>query len=115
MLALHLHYAGFFSSSAAENPEIRALAEHLTKTGAKFYGAYWCPHCQHQKELFGASVDRLPYVECTPLGPNATRAAICDNLGINSYPTWIISGNRYEGVLELRDLAQFSDYKGALP
>jgi len=22
-----------------------ALAECLTESGAKFYGAYWCPHC----------------------------------------------------------------------
>ena len=38
-----------------EDPKIRALAEHLTEEGALFYGASWCPHCQEQKLLFGAS------------------------------------------------------------
>jgi Predicted membrane protein len=30
-----------------------ALARHLTQIGAKEYGAYWCPHCYDQKQLFG--------------------------------------------------------------
>jgi hypothetical protein len=32
-----------------------ALAQHLLASGAKFYGAYWCSHCQKQKSLFGAT------------------------------------------------------------
>ena len=30
-----------------------ALAKHLSKTGAKMYGAFWCGHCANQKEVFG--------------------------------------------------------------
>jgi uncharacterized membrane protein len=39
---LHLHYSGLFDSGAGpEDPYLRGLAEHLTRTGAVFYGAYW--------------------------------------------------------------------------
>ena len=30
-----------------------ALTQHLKQVGAKMYGAFWCPHCQEQKQLFG--------------------------------------------------------------
>jgi glutaredoxin len=93
------------------------LAEHLTKADAKFYGASWCPHCKEQKELFGSSVSRLPYVECSPGGPQAPQAPICIQKNIESYPTWIINGQRYTGVQPLDSLAQLSkfDYQGAKP
>jgi uncharacterized membrane protein len=40
--ALHLHYGGFFDASMGpEDPWLRGLAEHLSQTGATFYGAYW--------------------------------------------------------------------------
>ena len=29
------------------------LAQCLTDKGAKFYGAFWCSHCQEQKAEFG--------------------------------------------------------------
>ncbi|MBI2361365.1 MAG: vitamin K epoxide reductase family protein, partial [Deltaproteobacteria bacterium] len=46
VLAAHLNYAGVWGPSATqEDPLVRALAEHLAKIDAKFYGAYWCPHC----------------------------------------------------------------------
>ena len=72
ILVLHLNYTGILGEPPApEDPEARALAIHLSKTGAKMYGAFWCPHCQQQKAIFGASANRLPYVECSPNGQNA--------------------------------------------
>src|SRR5215467_2633829 len=41
-----------------------AFAKCLTAKNAKMYGAYWCPHCQDQKEMFGSSFQYAPYVEC---------------------------------------------------
>jgi hypothetical protein len=41
-----------------------AFARCLTDRGVKMYGAWWCPHCQEQKEKFGASFEYVPYVEC---------------------------------------------------
>ncbi len=67
------------------NPALQSLAECLTESGAKLYGAYWCPHCIEQKEIFGASKDSLPYVECTE------EQETCTNAGITGYPTWIFA------------------------
>jgi uncharacterized membrane protein len=111
--ALHLHYAGYWGKAPRpEDPWIRGLAEYLANTDAKFYGASWCPHCQEQKESFGASAHRVPYVECSPGGPRAASARVCVEAGIKSYPTWIINGERYEGTQTLENLARYSKYKG---
>ena len=41
------------------------FAKCLGEKGLKFYGAFWCPHCQAQKALFGKSKELLPYIECS--------------------------------------------------
>lgn len=111
VLALHLHYAGYLGQTEGpEDPWIRGLAQHLSQVDAKFYGAYWCPHCAEQKEMFGSSVKRLPYVECSPTGPTGPQADVCKEKNIQSYPTWIINGERYTGVQPLDTLAQISKY-----
>ena len=109
---LQLHYAGVFDpSSGPEDPQLRALAEHLTQTGAKFYGASWCSHCQEQKRAFTASAKRLPFIECSPNGRQGARATECVVERIQNYPTWIISGRRYErGVVEPNVLASLSRF-----
>jgi uncharacterized membrane protein len=112
IIALHLHYAGYWGkTAAAEDPWIRGLAAHLTRIDAKFYGASWCPHCKQQKDMFGASADRLPYIECSPGGPRAPVAQTCKESRIESYPTWIINGQRYDGTQTLQALAQYSNYQ----
>lgn len=63
------------------------FAQCIKDSGAKFYGAFWCPHCQAQKALFGKSAKLLPYIECsTPDGQNQQQ--ICKDVGVTSYPTW---------------------------
>jgi uncharacterized membrane protein/glutaredoxin len=112
VLVLHLHYAGYWGSAPGpEDPWVRSLAEHLTKNNAKFYGASWCPHCNEQKNLFGSSVKRIPYVECSPGGPRAPQAQDCKDKNIQSYPTWIINGQRLTGVQSLDALAQLSNFQ----
>jgi uncharacterized membrane protein/glutaredoxin len=112
IIILHLHYSGYIGKTAGpEDPWVRGLVEHLAKTDAKFYGASWCPHCSDQKELFGPSSSRVPYIECSPGGPRAPQAQACNDAGIKSYPTWIINGQRYSGIQSLDSLAQFSNYK----
>jgi uncharacterized membrane protein/glutaredoxin len=112
IVALHSYYAGYWGAAPGpEDPWVRGLAEHLTKTEAKFYGASWCPHCQDQKKLFGSSAKRVPYVECSPGGQNAPSAPICKEKNISNYPTWIINGQRHTGVQPLDMLAQLSHYK----
>jgi uncharacterized membrane protein/glutaredoxin len=93
-----------------EDPMIRALAEHLSDQDVLFYGASWCPHCQEQKRLFGASASRLPYVECSPAGRNAPQSSSCNRAGIQTYPTWIINGRAIIG--EVLSLARLADATG---
>jgi uncharacterized membrane protein/glutaredoxin len=112
VLFIHLYYAGIGSNAAVEDPQLRALAQHLAKIDAKFYGASWCPHCKEQKKMFGAATDRLPYVECSLQGPGGPQAPICKTMNIQSYPTWIINGRRHEGVLMPEELAKLSGFEG---
>ena len=108
---LHLHYSGLFDAGVGpEKPYLKALSIHLTESGGKFYGAYWCPRCQDQKELFEASAARLPYVECAPGGRNGPRIPACTNRNIREYPTWIIRSRRYVGALSPDTLARYSGF-----
>ena len=114
--ALHLHYSGVFDPAAGpEKPYLAALAAHLEESGAKFYGAYWCPRCQEQKELFEASAKRLPYVECKPGGPSGPETVSCAAKNIDNYPTWIIDGRRYVGVRDPETLATHSGFRWKEP
>lgn len=82
------------------------FATCLKDNGAKFYGAFWCPHCQSQKTLFGKSASLLPYVECST--PNAqSQTQVCIDKKIMSYPTWEFSdGSVINGELDFQTLSQ---------
>ncbi len=89
------------------------LALHLKKINAKMYGAYWCPHCTSQKELFGKSaIQSINYIECDPRGANA-KPNLCQAAKVTGYPTWEINGKQYVGVQSLEELAKSSGYKGS--
>jgi thiol-disulfide isomerase/thioredoxin len=84
-------------------PEIQALSSCLRDSGALMYGAYWCPHCEEQREMFGTAVDDLPYIECTE------QEARCAQAGIQGYPTWIFAdGSRVSGTQTFGELAEMS-------
>ncbi len=82
------------------------FATCIKESGAKFYGAFWCPHCQDQKSLFGRAAKNLPYVECSTPDTNG-QLPVCNNEKIESYPTWKFSdGTVNEGELSLQKLAE---------
>jgi uncharacterized membrane protein len=110
--AMHVLQAGWLLPP--EDPRLAALAEHLKQREAKFYGASWCPKCQEQKQLFGRSAERLPYVECSPQGRNGPVSFTCVGAGVSAFPTWIIRGRPYPEVLPPEELASRSgfDWKG---
>jgi uncharacterized membrane protein len=111
--ALHAQ-ASERTARGPEDPYLRGLAERLEDSGALFYGASWCPHCQEQKAMFGASQERLPYVECSPSGPRGAVASSCVGAGVRTYPTWIFSdGSRVTAVMSLRELADRVGYRYA--
>src|SRR3989344_7600520 len=87
----------------ANNDVVTAPGQYDTFTqclkdkGAVFYGAFWCPHCQAQKKMFGSSVKLLPYVECSTLAGKA-QLPECTEKNITGYPTWeFADGSRMSG------------------
>lgn len=111
VVLMQLYYAGLFAP--AENPRLQALASHLERTGAIYYGADWCVVCQQQNRLFGASAERLPYVECHPAGRTAPVALECVNAGVRSFPTWVIRGRQHNQLLQPEELARLSGFNWA--
>jgi len=90
-----------------------ALAEHLASQNARMFGAYWCPHCHEQMELFGRQAfSKITYVECDPEGANS-QTELCRSIPeIQGYPTWEINGQYYSGRQSLQRLAEISGYTG---
>ncbi|MFZ0800752.1 MAG: hypothetical protein WBQ09_06810 [Terriglobales bacterium] len=83
-----------------------AFAQCLSTKGAKMYGAYWCPHCADQKEMFGSSFQYAPYVECGIKG-SRNQAQVCIDAGVKRFPTWVFAdGARVEGAHSLEFLGQ---------
>ena len=83
--------------------ELEEFAKCLTEKGVKMYGAYWCGHCNAQKEMFSDSFQYIDYVECEE------REEDCLQAGIRGYPTWVFpEQNRIEGEATLEYLSQLS-------
>ncbi len=87
------------------------FAKCLGDKGLKFYGAFWCPHCQKEKALFGKSKQYLPYVECSTADGNG-QTQICKDKGVTGYPTWEYMKNgtttMESGEKTLQDLADMT-------
>ena len=84
-----------------------AFARCLGDRGVKMYGAWWCPHCQEQKEKFAASFEYAPYIECGIKGQPTGQNPVCKQDGIKHYPTWQFppTGERVERVFDLWELS----------
>ena len=82
----------------------------LAQNGVTMYGAFWCPHCANQKEMFGSSFQYVNYVECS--NPDNTQNDLCKSEGIKSYPTWQFKNdrsNRVSGELSFSKLSELSN------
>ncbi len=77
---------GYVGKKNVKPGKLDGFAQALKTEGAEFYGAFWCPHCQEQKELFGSSKQYLPYIECSTTNKDQTQ--ICKDKKIEGYPTW---------------------------
>jgi len=85
---------------------VEEIAQCLTDSGAKFYGAFWCSHCSNQKEMFGEAVQYVDYIECDPRGEDPNPDA-CVSADITAYPTWVFgSGETLVGSQQLEVLAE---------
>ncbi|CAO2818109.1 unnamed protein product [Amaranthus hypochondriacus] len=95
------------------SPFAISLAKHLKSVGAKMYGAFWCSHCQEQKEMFGREAMKLlDYVECFPDGvkKGVKMVPACTKAGIEGFPTWIINDEVFSGEKTLEELAEISGF-----
>lgn len=97
---------GIYSNIKSQgNGKLDSFAQCIKSSGAEFYGAFWCPHCQEQKTEFGSSAKYLPSIECS--NPDNTQTQICIDKKIESYPTWIFNdGSILNGKLSLETLAE---------
>ncbi len=99
--------------TTASGPAEVALAKHLKDIGATMYGAWWCPHCHDQKQLFGAEASTtFPYVECAQDGQNPQPDLCRSKPEITGFPSWEINGEFYAGTQSLERLAELSGYTG---
>lgn len=90
------------TGNAVSGPrEYDNFAQCLTDNNFVMYGTEWCPHCKAQKELFGASFDKINYVDCDK------QPEVCNAEGVTGYPTWkfnggVLSGTQSLAVLSIR-------------
>jgi hypothetical protein len=86
------------------------FAQCIKSKGVQFYGAFWCPHCQRTKAMFGPSAQYLPYIECsTPGGQGQTQ--ICKDKGVQQYPTWM-KPNATTTLTGEHTMQELSDFSG---
>jgi len=99
----------FLVKANSKPGELDGFATCLKDKGAIFYGAFWCPHCQNQKAMFGKSKKLLPYVECSTPDSNG-QLPICQTKQIQGYPTWeFTDGSRETGEVALKTLSLKTD------
>ncbi len=104
IIAIAISGLVWWGESAPSN--LDGFAACLKEKGATFYGAFWCPHCQNQKSLFGRSARLLPYVECSNPDGNGQNA-VCNEKKIAGYPTWeYADGVRETGEISLARLSE---------
>lgn len=99
---------GFWIYQNNQPGKLDDFTKCLKDKGLKFYGAFWCPHCQNEKSLFGNSAKYLPYVECSTPDGNG-QLEVCKKENIQAYPTWQFGdGSRQQGELSLKELSEKS-------
>ena len=97
---------GYWAWYMTQPGKYDSLASCIKDSGATYYGAFWCPHCQEQNAMFGKSKKLLPYVECSePSGKGQLQ--VCTDAGVSSYPTWqFADGSRLTGTQSFEVLAE---------
>lgn len=100
--------AALLTYQAFQSNKLGPFTACLKDKGVIFYGAFWCPHCQNQKKLFGSAASGLPYIECsTPDGQSQLQ--VCKDQKIENYPTWVFAdGSRLTGEVPLKNLSEKS-------
>eukprot|EP00871_Galdieria_phlegrea_P001045 jgi/Galph1/1941/GphlegSOOS_G612.1 len=87
------------------------LAEKLRSKKSRMYGAFWCEHCYHQKQMLGQEAfSKIEYIECSKNGRNS-KYNFCRVKEVPGYPTWEIDGELYPGEQSIDDLEGLAGIK----
>jgi hypothetical protein len=87
---------GTLAVGPATATNLNDFAKCLTRAGATYYTAEWCPHCRRQNEMFGAALRYIHSVDCTDG---------CSD--VKSFPMWTFrDGSRHPGVASFEVLAR---------
>jgi len=78
------------------------FAKCLSEKEVSMYGASWCSHCNNQKKMFGDSFKYVNYIDCPE------NQDLCNEKGIQGYPTWIINGKQYPGEQTFQKLSELT-------
>ena len=90
--------------------ELTELAQCLAEKEVIFYGAYWCPHCASQKQMFSSVERHLPYIECADPADRNEQTQLCKDEKILAYPTWrFTSGQECAGPVTPEILAYLAE------
>lgn len=101
----YLVVTGYFVAGPDNGePEVEggALASCLAEKGVKIYVSNYCGACTRQKEMFGEVFQILDSVDC------AEDYDACQEAGIHAVPTWVINGEKHEGVQSFERLAELA-------
>ncbi|MFZ1971147.1 MAG: hypothetical protein WAU65_03145 [Candidatus Nanoarchaeia archaeon] len=90
-LIIYLQYANKGSGVSAD------LAKCIG-VNSQIYVQLGCHFCAEQEALFGSSYQYLNSTDCY------YNQTLCNNLGIQGTPTWIINGTTYLGVQSIDKL-----------
>ncbi len=102
-------YLNYRSQNADVGADLSGFAQCLVDKKVTFFGAFWCPHCQASKKMFGAARTKLPYVECSTADGNG-QLQVCKDKNIQQYPTWeFADGSRLTGERTLEELSLKSE------
>jgi uncharacterized membrane protein len=86
------------------SPRAMLIGDRLHALNAKMYGAFWCSHCNNQKQELGIEASKLfEYVECAKDGVNS-QYGLCKSEKIPGFPTWQINGQLYPGEKDLSEM-----------
>jgi glutaredoxin len=83
-------------------PDYTNLAKCLSSNNVTMYGAEWCSHCNAQKKMFGDAFQYVDFIDC------GISKDICVAEGIESYPTWSISGHKVSGEMKADALSKLT-------
>jgi len=98
-LAFFFIFLVFLTGCSSEATEKGILAKCLTEKGAKMYGTEWCSFCNKQKQMFGSDFQHIDFVDCDKNKDE------CIEAGVKMYPTWVIDGEKYEGLQTMDKLS----------